>query len=855
MVNNTYARPVIPLLMSLISGIIAGNFFPNYDIWSYLIIIIGFIFLLAGLILKKNTSIFPLIFFTALGYLSIQPWVTPRFPDNHVIHFADSTPRQIIGTIDSPPMDLKNRLRFYLKIESLGKENRSFPAAGKIMVSVWGKGPALSAGNRLMFKSKIKKIRNFNNPGRFDYKRYMTFKKIWGTAHVSSRKLTILAGGPAIIKGRIIEKARKKITGLIEKTPDGEQKGVYKALIVGDRNDISPAVRKAFNRAGAGHLLAISGLHIGIVATVAFVFFRWLFSYIPPLLRHAWTRKGAAMATLIPILVYGLLAGMSPSTQRAVIMATAFLLTFLIEREADPFNILATAAMIILVFNPPSLFSISFQLSFTAVLFIIYGVRWLQHTPLSAGGHFHILNRFLSFVMVSFFAILGTLPLVMYYFNQVSLIGLFANVLLIPLIGFVVIPLGLAAVFIYPLTINAASWLLGIGSFVLSQALDIVHFFADLPFAALKTITPSLLEIACFYILLWSAFNLKKNRTETSLKENLPPEAETVDLPAETSDRLRKQPWKRKTMAFSRQKLLRIIALTTILVAIVDTGYWTYNRFWHKDLRVTVIDVGQGSAALVEMPKGYTLLIDGGGFSGISTFDVGARIVAPLLWNKKIRTVDTLILSHPNSDHLNGLLYIAEHFNVKQIWTNSQVSNTLGFRKFMEITEVNKIHMPDYKDLSRNHEINGAILKILYPPRNFLEKEKRLKHSNLNDNSMVVQIQLGTKKILFPGDIMARGEQKLAAAAGDGLKSTVLIAPHHGSRNSSSDLFLESVKPELVVISAGWKNRFKFPHPSVVEKYRTRRFRVYRTDLDGAVTITSDGRNLAIKTYLETPGR
>lgn len=179
-------------------------------------------------------------------------------------------------------MDLKNRLRFYLKIESLGKENRSFPAAGKIMVSVWGKGPALSAGNRLMFKSKIKKIRNFNNPGRFDYKRYMTFKKIWGTAHVSSRKLTILAGGPAIIKGRIIEKARKKITGLIEKTPDGEQKGVYKALIVGDRNDISPAVRKAFNRAGAGHLLAISGLHIGIVATVAFVFFRWLFSYIPP---------------------------------------------------------------------------------------------------------------------------------------------------------------------------------------------------------------------------------------------------------------------------------------------------------------------------------------------------------------------------------------------------------------------------------------------------------------------------------------------------------------------------------------------------------------------------------------------
>ena len=141
-------------------------------------------------------------------------------------------------------------------------------------------------------------------------------------------------------------------------------------------------------------------------------------------------------------------------------------------------------------------------------------------------------------------------------------------------------------------------------------------------------------------------------------------------------------------MTFSRQKLLRIIALTTILVAIVDTGYWTYHRFWHKDLRVTVIDVGQGSAALVEMPKGYNLLIDGGGFSGNSTFDVGARIVAPLLWHKKIRTVDTLILSHPNSDHLNGLLYIAEHFNVKQIWTNSQISNTLGFRKFMQITEV-----------------------------------------------------------------------------------------------------------------------------------------------------------------------
>jgi competence protein ComEC len=229
---------------------------------------------------------------------------------------------------------------------------------------------------------------------------------------------------------------------------------------------------------------------------------------------------------------------------------------------------------------------------------------------------------------------------------------------------------------------------------------------------------------------------------------------------------------------------------------------------------------------------------------------VGAAIVAPLLWRKKIRTVDTLILSHPNSDHLNGLIYIARNFHVKKVWTNSEARNTLGYQNFMEVIANQKIVLPSFADMPRSHWINGVKLEFLYPPQGFLKREEKEKWRDTNNNSLVVKVSMGSTSFLFPGDIMAAAEKELVGLAGRKLNSTVLIAPHHGSRSSSSTVFLGEVNPEVIVISSGRKSRFNLPHPIILKKYQHHGYSIFRTDINGAVSLSTDGQQLEIKPFI-----
>jgi competence protein ComEC len=575
----------------------------------------------------------------------------------------------------------------------------------------------------------------------------------------------------------------------------------------------------------------------------------------------------AALLSLLPVIFYGTLAGFSPSTQRAVIMVAVFLLTFLFESEQDPLNTLALAALLILVADPPALFSISFQLSFSAVLAIIYGLSRvpnrdaLQPAPLKASWLFRFRSKLVSFLLVSFLAICGSLPLVAYYFNQVSLIGLAANFIVVPLIGFVTIPLGLMALFVLPLSFALASWCIKASLLILSFSLNIVTLTADLPFAAVKVVTPSLLEIICFYIMGWALLNLRRldryamiprptacgagDQTK-SVTHYRPPWAGKAIL-----GKILKIPSALAGNGLRSAKPAHIALVSVLMILILDTGYWLHQRYGSSDLRVTIIDVGDGSASLLELPGGYTILVDGGGFADNSAFDVGEKIVAPLLWRKKIRTVETLILSHPNSDHLNGLIYIARYFNVKNVWTNNESHNTHGYAKFMEVIEQNNIRLTAFKDLPRRHRIAGVELDILYPPPEFLKLKDSQKWRNTNNNSLVVKATLESISFLFPGDIMADAEKELVHLAGSNLPSTVLIAPHHGSKTSSSKRFIDAVNPKAVILSSSRNGRFKFPHRTTLKRYNNQGCSIWRTDLNGAIHLSTDGRHLHVKAFNE----
>ena len=872
MLSRVYSRPIVPFLISLISGIVLGSRFPGYKAHVLIIVFSGAV--LTGINIRRTKAAVwtPIILFAFLGYASIQPWVSPNFSTNHIQHFSDESRWQVAGVVDSHPVEFKYLKRFVLRAETLTHKKTVHRVTGKVRVTVRGPSPAFARGDRVVFRSRLRAIRNFNNPGGFNYKRYMAFKGIWRTAYTKGSGLQVTQKKISKDLPQQLYDARRALAALIERADNGSSAGVLKALIIGDRGAISSKLRDMFNRAGVGHILAISGLHIGIVAAVAFFFFQKLLCFVRPLLWRAWTRKGAAILSLVPVCVYGLISGMSPSTQRAVIMVTAFLMTFLVERERDAVNTLALAAFIILIVYPPSVFSISFQLSFVAVLSILYGLsRTHQALPIlgtnaKTGFRFQLPRKFITFFLVSFFAICGTLPLVMFYFNQISVIGLLANVVIVPLVGFFVIPCGLSALFIYPISSQIAYGCVQICIFVLDYGLGVIKFFADLPFAAFKTITPSVFEIVCYYILSGLLLNL--------LRAKLNPTGLYVDLSTRSDHDASRTPSQRRVkghrlswffssiatttrdmMAAFQKKRGAIAAIVVVVVLAGDAGYWLYQRFWNDALRVTYLDVGQGNAALLELPGGYTALIDGGGFSDNSVFDVGARVVAPFLWRNKIRTIDALILSHPNSDHLNGLIFIAQHFNVKTIWTNGESKTTLGYKRFKKIIAEKHLYLADFKQLPRKRLINGVEFLFLYPPADFLDQKRAgQKWRNANNNSLVIKVSFGRVSFLFPGDITAKAEKELVRLSGADLASDVLLVPHHGSRSSSSRSFLSKVKPDVAVISAGWKNRFRFPHSTVLEAYQERGCRILRTDRNGAIMLTTDGNRLSAKSFFSTNG-
>ena len=509
--GNAWNRPAIPLLIAFIFGILIGNVRPGIVFVFYISASLSACAVILHIIRNKPSLIQPLFLFICLGYLAIQPWQTVNLPTNHVIHHTDETKKIITGIVLTKPLFKHHRYQFTLATESVGHDRQKSDITGKLRVTASGEIPAIHIGDRIALKGKIRPIRNFNNPGGFDYQRYMAFSGVYAKVYARGDRLQILAQVQTIKPLRIIESLHKKISKHLDRSSTGEPQQILKALLLGDRNQISDALRESFTRSGVAHILAISGLHIGIIASAAFLLFSKTLARFPKLLWKARVQKAAALLSILPILFYGLLAGMSPSTQRAVIMVIIFLLTFPMEKEHDLINTISIAALLILVFSPPALFSISFQLSFAAVLSIVYGLSKFSPINLESQTPWKAwLRKLILFFMVSFLATLGTMPIVLYYFNQISLIGLFTNLIAIPAIGFMVLPLGFISIMVLPASPPLSFACIQVCNFILSQTIAAIHFLAGLPFAAIKTITPSLFEIVCFYTLFWCVLNLIK---------------------------------------------------------------------------------------------------------------------------------------------------------------------------------------------------------------------------------------------------------------------------------------------------------------------------------------------------------
>jgi len=825
-----YRLPVIPLLIAFAGGLAAGEklFLPRP--LSGLLIIFCLAVMLTAIRRRQTAPLAPLLLFFFLGWFSMTGFAFPKLPDNHVSRLTGETPWTITGAIINEPVTGPDRRQFFLKPQRLDHGRRHIRPTGNLRVIVYGPAvPGFRCGDVIRFQGRIRAVTNFKNPGGFDYRRFLAFKKVFGLTYANSGQITILPADRFSGFWPVVEAVRGKIAGQIEKSGQGPSIGILKALVIGRQTDLDPELREAFSRAGVAHLLAISGMQVAVVAGLVFLVLSRLLAFIPALTWRGWVKKGAALGTLPAVAVYGLLAGLAPSTQRAVLMAAIFLTALVAGRRHQLTNTLSLAALIILAVDPPSLYSVSFQLSFASVFFIVAGIITAKSRLERLPNKW--LRRGVAFVLVSAFAIAGTTPLTAFYFNQFSWVGLLANCIMIPLVEFVSVPLGLGGVALWGFCPGLSLILLKTAGILLNLGCAITEIIADLPGASFKTVTPNLFEISCYYALFWALAVFLKGGTS-------PLTPEEADRPPAAGQAIRRT---------------ALVALIAGVGLIIDLGWWAHQRWFHDDLRITVLDVGQGNAALLELPGGRCLLLDGGGFTGRSTFDTGKMIVGPFLWRRKIATVDTLILTHPDTDHLAGLIYIAEHFHVRRVWSNGENMNSEIYRDFITILEKKQIGLYDLSRLEKQRLIDGVGFEILYPPDDFLRLRQRHPWRNTNNNSLVTRISLGEISFLFPGDLMAEGERDLTIRAGARLAGTVLMAPHHGSRTSSTAFFLAATRPELIVVSAGHHNRFGCPAPEVLDRYARAGAAVVRTDQDGAVVMSTDGTRLTVKTPLGEP--
>ncbi|MGE0083239.1 MAG: DNA internalization-related competence protein ComEC/Rec2 [Desulfococcaceae bacterium] len=810
--DPVFFRPLIPLVFALIFGIVCGEQYPGLGCYARILLIFCTIVILRAILRKTPLLIPPLLLFFCLGYLSIQHWTDPDLPADHISRHIGPNYRKICGTVRSSPEMQGDRIKFILHAQLL---DDNIPVSGRMLVTGRAEECSISPGDRIAFSGKIRNISSFSNPGAFDYRRHMSFQSVWCTVYIRKNSLSRLKENPEQSFFRSLENFRIRTDELIRKNSPEDAGAVLSALIIGYKNSISDSLRNFFSQAGIAHLLAISGLHMGMIATFSFAVFLWAGYRILPGKQFDDMRCRAAFFSLFPMIAYGMISGLSPATQRALIMGTVCIAAVLINKNQDTFNTMTIAAMLILIIHPPGLFSISFQLSFVAVAAIIFGFSLNFQAEKEIGNR--ITEWLFSALKSSFFAIMGTMPLTMCYFSQFSLTGLISNLIFIPLIGLLILPLGLSGVFISLFSMAAAEQLIEITAFMLSYSLAMLPFFANLPLSSMKTFTPTLLETALHYLLFWAACIL---------------------ISSEKEKRLRKY-------AFT-------VLILTLTALAGDVLYWMHQRFWHKDLEITVIDVGQGSSALIEFPGGKSMLIDGGGFYDPSSFDVGAAVVAPFLWQKKIMSADIMVLSHPEGDHMNGLFYIARHFAVKELWTSGAGISSDNYKYFMETVKKAGIRVPDFSHIPGSAEISGVKIEILWPPADFLQtREKELWLRKYNNTSLTVRISLGDFSILFPGDIETVAEAELVKAEGKNLRTKILVAPHHGCGTSSSSVFLDHVLPESVIISAGLQNRFNCPSPEVVTRYEERGCTIYRTDMHGAVSISvEEGKEAEIRTHI-----
>jgi competence protein ComEC len=723
-------------------------------------------------------------------------------------HYAGHRVR-LTATVAELPRTERGRTRMLARAERIEAAGRSVPVSGTVDLVRYGDGGGPFAyGDRITADVTLRPVTSLRNPGGFDYAAYLWRQGVRTRATVSRRTpVTVARAGPGPLTW--LHGWRARMRDAAEAALPGTQAALLVALAAGDARGVPQAVRDRFQAAGVAHLLAVSGTHLGLVAAAVFLLVRLGARLLPAgallrLTRRATLRQVAAGAALVAVTAYALLAGARTPTLRALVMVVFVVVALASGRRSHAPTALAAAALGILAWDPRAIGEASFQLSFVAVLAITLVVARLTPPLGPDGGPAPRLKRLrhaaLSAAAVTLAAGLATAPLAAWHFGYVSWVGFLANLVLVPLTGVVVLPLTVFAAVVAP----ALGFLplAGVVSHVLGGLLAVVGGFAELPGAGSGVAPPPVALLIATYgaglavLLGWRHVG-------------------------------------RRSLALGGTAFG--LAWALCLHPPPPTGL----------LRVAVLDVGQGDAAVAVGPDGAALVIDGG--TRVRRFDTGRLAVAPYLRQAGAREV-SLLATHPQLDHEGGLIHLVDAFHPRAVYTNGLRRADRDFDNDFHaaLTRAGMAPVPLAAGTPFD-PLPGATAAVLNPrAAPVAVADARA----LNDTSLVVALGLGRHRFLFAADAEGPAEAALAASGAD-LSATVLKVPHHGSATSSTAPFLARVRPSVAVISAGRFNPYGHPSPAVEHAYRAAGAALFETARDGAVLFETDGRTLRMARWTD----
>ena len=779
--------PTKYLLFAFASAIFIGCFLYSVKFINIYIMMPVFVLVCLLAFLNRNNKAILIISFLLIAMLfGAFEYHQASTKQSSLLQFAEKTiTLQAIAAEDPIPTEYGNKL--LLKDVYYIQDNKMYKCAEKVQLYI-DKEDKLQFGDQLKLIVEIEPVANLRNFGDFDFTKYYKSKGIYVKAY--SFGITKLATNKGGLFATLMHDSNVKIKSTIFSALPQTEAALLYGILTGSKSDIDQDVMQVFSQTGLAHILSVSGLHIGFLVL--------LLTYLLKPLKL--NKQLHSIVVFIIVLLYILLIGAPVPAVRALLMMAVMLGGAALGKKYDLNASASFATILLLVYNPLLIHDPSFIISFAC----IYSISFF-HQPINNAIRFMpILIR--GSLALSLAVWIGITPILIYYFNYVSVINIFLNVLAVPiaflitLAGFVAVTIG---IIFQPLSIFifAASYYL----------IKILYFISEksllMPFAGFNI--PSI----------GSYVNLIYYLGALMLIEDF---------------------WKYKSFAFKRKYIIVVVIGICLAIFI--------NIIPSTALKIYYLDVGQGDSSVIKTPNHKIIVVDGGGSSEWekSNYDIGKKLTVPALQHLGIWQIDTVIVSHIHDDHLGGVLSILESYKVGQVMLPASDKYGEGefasanFEKLKTICKNKNIPITYLKGNSSIIVNKNVEIRVLAPEEPSIQNTD----SDVNNNSMVFKLIYKEFDALFTGDIQQEAEGRLLDKD---IQSDVLKIAHHGSPYSSTVDFIERADPEASIISVG-RNNYGHPSKEIIERLKENESQVYRTDMSGAVMLSTNGKSLRIRT-------